>query len=33
MKQILIHLDDKEHLMLTKRKGDMTWKEYLLKEK
>jgi hypothetical protein len=30
MKELRIVLDDKEHKLLLKLKGSMTWKEYLL---
>jgi len=30
MKEIKISLEDKEHTALIKKKGDKTWKEYLM---
>jgi hypothetical protein len=29
MKTILIHLEDKEHEALVKKKGSKTWKEFI----
>jgi len=31
MKTILIHLEEEEYEKLLKKKGEMTWKEYLQK--
>ena len=31
MKNIMIHLEDKEHNDLLVKKGDFTWKEYLMR--
>lgn len=31
MKGLLITLDDKEHKKLNKLKGNLTWKEYLMR--
>ena len=31
MKHIHIIVEDKEHKELTKKKGDLTWKEYIRK--
>lgn len=31
MKTITIHLEDQEHNDLQQRKGDLTWKEYLMR--
>ena len=32
VKTIFITLEDKEHKELSKRKGTMTWKEYLIRK-
>jgi len=32
MKTINIHLEDKEHEILSKLKGDMSWKDFFLKD-
>ena len=32
MKEIRIVFDDEEHKQLFKKKGDMTWKEYLMRD-
>jgi len=32
MKTILVHLEEKEYKELCKKKGDKTWKEYLMEK-
>jgi predicted CopG family antitoxin len=32
MKNILIHLDDEDYELVREKKGDLSWRDYILKE-